>query len=164
MLLVVCRGYLRVKLPKNFVPFPVISREGTKPGGQWMRNLLLYPPRLVFSRGQLKKPEHGYYLTCFLSNQFCWNTLIVSHVSQGSSLPKPPNTPIFTNARASLSTGCVSHFSSWPLDLCWLWIHHPQSIFCSDHAGPLTRSWEWNRVRTVLGWCQMSIGEGGCIA
>lgn len=34
MLLVVCRGYLRVKLPKNFVPFPVISREGTKPGGQ----------------------------------------------------------------------------------------------------------------------------------
>lgn len=34
MLLEVCREYLRLKLSKNFVPFPVISREGTKPGGQ----------------------------------------------------------------------------------------------------------------------------------
>lgn len=162
MLLVVCRGYLGVKLPKNFVPFPVISREGTKPGGQWMRNLLLYPPRLVFYRGQLKKPEHGYYLTRF----FIQPVLLKHphHVSQGSSLPKPLNTPIFTNARASLSMGCVSHFPSWPLDLYWLWIHHPQSIFCSDHSGPLTRPWEWNCVRSVLGWCQRSIGEGGCIA
>lgn len=155
MLLEVCREYLRVKLPKNFVPFSVISREGTKPGGQWMRNLLLYPPRLVFYQGQLKKSNMGTTYPVFYPNSPVELPSSHSHVSQGSSLPKLPNTPIFTKAWASLSTGCVSHFSSWPLDLCWLWIHHPQCIFCSNHPGPLTRPWEWNCVRSVLGWCQM---------
>lgn len=50
LLLAVLRDYFSVKLPKNFVPFPVISREQKKPDRQrilW-KNLFLYPSRLVF--------------------------------------------------------------------------------------------------------------------